>query len=101
MRTCYARREDALTLASGERVIGIIQRPAMLTEYVVGECPPAVTIRNLRRILPSSLLAVLAAPNYHRGSDADSWQWAPPEARRSRRRSRLTHAGRERKRARG
>jgi hypothetical protein len=99
VRTVYARTESALPLSAGEHVVGIVERPGMLTEFCVeGECPPGVTLAQLRRALPSSLLTALAAPARPRKSDHDAWQWAPPEERRNRRVARRTHAGRERKR---
>lgn len=99
MRTVFARTESAVPLAEGEHVIGVVERPGMLAEYCVeGEGPPAVCLAQLRRALPASVLPALAAPARPRKSDHDAWQWAPPEERRSRRRGRRTHAGRERKR---
>jgi hypothetical protein len=101
MRTIYARSESAVPLAECERIVATVDRPGVLTEYCVdGECPPAVCLAQLRRALPLSLLSALAVPSRPRKSDADCWMWRAPEARRSRRRSRLTHAGRERKRGR-
>lgn len=98
MRTIYAHTESAVSLAEREHVVGVVERPGCLAQYCVdGEHPPAVCLAQLRRALPSSLLPALAVPGYHRPSDHDAWQWAPPEERRSRRRGRLTHAGRERK----
>ncbi len=101
MRTIYARTESAVPLASGERVVGVVDRPGTLTEYVVGEVLPECTIAAIRRTLPSTLLSALVPPSWPRHSDHDAWQWRAPEERRSRRVTRLTHAGRERKRARG
>ncbi len=101
MRTVYARREDALTLAAGERIVGVIERPGALAEFCVdGEVPPAVSLAQLRRALPSTLLPALVPPSWLRRSDHDAWMWRGPEERRSRRVGRLTHAGRLRKRVR-
>lgn len=82
MRSVYARAESAISLSASERVVGCIERPGLLAEYVVGERPRTAAIRNLRRALPSSILAALAVRK-------------PMRLARSRR---LTHAGRERKR---
>jgi hypothetical protein len=100
MRTIYARTESALPLSPGEHVVGVVERPGTLTEYCVdGECPPAVSLAQLRRALPLSLLTALASPARPRKSDHDAWMWQPP-GHVWKPRARLTHAGRERKRGR-
>jgi hypothetical protein len=86
MRTVYARTESALPLSAGERVVGVVERPGMLSEYCIEPARPSQpTMGDCWRLLNglSPLSALIGRKPTRLGMRRDR-----------------THAGRERKRAR-
>ena len=91
MRTVYARAESAVALSAGERVVGVVERPGMLTEFCIGQSPDLDWANWQGPSRKEQIRAYLASP-------LGALVGRKP-TRLVKRRDR-THAGRERKRAR-